>query len=135
MKSRNNTSIFWHKIFVLFLLQFLTLYISCSNPIKEPFNNLIGHWISKDGQTHFYFSKKRRLIVTDENREILFDVEYNIGVVEKKTGNKIRKKMRLHFSGEIFGEDECWLTFSKDKTRINSTALGILNFVDRKQGL
>lgn len=134
MKSINATPVFRPKIIVLFLLLSLPLYITCSNPVKEPFNNLVGHWISEDGQRHFYFSKERRLVITDGNREVLFDVEYNIGVVQRRTGNKIQKKIWLGFRDEIFGKEECWLTFSKDKKRINSAEFSILNFVDRKQG-
>lgn len=121
-----------HYIALISLLLILPLYNGCSNPVKEPFNNLLGHWISEDGQRHFYFSKERRLVITDENRKVLFDVEYNIGVVQRKTGNKIRKKIWLDFRDEIFGKEECSLTFSENKKSINSTAFGILNFVDRK---
>lgn len=122
-----------HKIAILSLGIILHLYNSCTNPVKEPFENLIGHWISEDGQRHFYFSEKRRLVITDENRETLFDVEYKIGVVEDKTGHKIRKKIWLDFREVIFGNEECWFTFSRDKNRINSTVLGVLIFVDRRQ--
>jgi hypothetical protein len=135
MESRNCTRVFRPKIIVLSLLLFLSLLISCANPIKEPFNNLIGYWISEDGQRHFYFSKGRRLVITDGNKEVLFDVEYNIGVVRRKTGNEIQKKIWLNFRDEIFGEEECWFTFSEDKKRINSDVLGVLTLVDRRQRL
>ena len=114
-------------------LLILPLYNVCSNPVKEPFNNLIGHWISEDGQRHFYFSKKKRLVITDKSGETLYNVEYHIGVVEKRTGNKIRKKIYMYFSDEVFGKEECWLTFSEDKKRLNSTDFGVLNYVDRNQ--
>jgi hypothetical protein len=133
MEPRNCTQVFKPKIIVLSLILFLSLLVSCANPVKEPFNNLIGHWISEDGQRHFYFSRNRNLIITDENGETLFDVEYSIGVAEEKTKGKVRKRIYLDFRYKIFGVYECWFTFSEDKKRINSAVLGVLILVDRRQ--
>lgn len=133
MRPRNSSPVFHPKIIVLLLFLLPHMIISCSNPVKEPFENLIGHWISENGQRQFYFSKDRRLVITDENREILIDLEFNIGVVNEKIGNKIRKKIWLNTSEKIFGKDELWVTFSDDKKHINSTDFGTLIFVDREQ--
>ncbi len=117
------------------LLLILLLYNGCSNPLIEPYENLLGHWISEDGKRHFYFSEKGRLVIIDINRKIFFDDVYHMGIVEEKTGNKIKKTMHLYFYEDFFGKNECWFTFSEDKKRINSTAFGILNYVDEKQEL
>lgn len=120
-------------IAVIFLLLILLLYNGCSNPLTEPYKNLLGHWISEDGKMHFYFSEKGRLVIIDENRKIIFEDDYHIGIVEEKKGNKIKKTLHLYYYEEFFGKNECWFTFSEDKKRINSTAFGILNYVDKKQ--
>jgi len=132
MKSSNNTSVFWHKIIVLFSLLFLPLFISCSSPVKEPLKNLMGHWISEDGKRQFFFSR-RRLVIIDESGERLTDTEFSIGIVDIKIENKVIKRIWLYFKMDIFGKRDCWLTFSNDKKQIDTTVFGILNFADRKQ--
>jgi len=133
MKPRNCPSIFRPKIIILFLLSLFPLSISCSNPLKEPFTDLTGHWISADGQRHYYFSRKRELIIIDESGEWVADTDFNIGVVESNVENKVKKRLYLYFSVDIFGHEDCWLTFSEDKKRINTTAFGILVHIDKRQ--
>lgn len=133
MKSRYNTSVFAHKIIVLFLFSLLPLSISCSNPLKEPFKNLTGHWISADGQRHYYFSRRRRLIIIDEFGEWVANTEFNIGVVEYRVENKVKNWLYMYFPVKLSGHKDCWLTFSDDKKHISTNAFGIIDYVDERQ--
>ncbi len=133
LKARCNTSGFAYKIIVLSLFLLIPFSIRCSNPLKEPFKNLTGHWISSDAQRHYYFSRKRRLIIIDESEGRLADTEFFIGVVDSRVENKVKKRIYLYFPIDIFGHEDCWLNFSDDKKHINTTAFGILNYVDERQ--
>ncbi len=120
-------------ISALSLLIIFLLFNGCSNHLKEPYENLIGHWTSEDGNRDFYFSDWGRLVIVDENRKILFDDDYHIGFVEDKTGDKIKIRIHMYFYTDYHGNTENWITYSEDKKRINSTAFGVLIYVDQKQ--
>lgn len=120
-------------ITVLSFLFMLHLNHGCSHPLKKPAKDIIGHWVSEDRQKHFYFSEKGLLVITDQDRNILFTDKYHIGIVVKKAGKKIEKRTHLYFYQEFSGKYEGWITFSEDSNSIDSDAFGKLNYVDSRQ--